>query len=268
MKDTLVFRKEWKDAMSGLPNEVRLEVYEAIIEYGTSGTLPSGLKQMAMLAFNFAKTALDRDREKYEDMKKKRSEAGKKHKGNQYKNGTSVPFDEQMEQNGTNGTVYVDDYDSVYVNKLSDESVIKCAPAPTHDEVVKTNDKHLEKFFNNSSAQMESLLMGLGMKPSDAASLKTIAKEIVNEWNITEQAHNDYNDFSRHLISTIKIKVQKDKSAGTAVSKSEELKRVAIMRDEENYERNRRYEEMRRNAVSYAEARKSPEYLRALNEAR
>lgn len=104
MKDTLVFRKEWKDAMSGLPNEVRLEVYEAIIEYGTSGTLPSGLKQMAMLAFNFAKTTLDKDREKYEDTRKKRSEAGKKHKGNQYKNGTSVPFDEQMEQNGTNGT--------------------------------------------------------------------------------------------------------------------------------------------------------------------
>ena len=97
-KDTFVFRKEWKDAISGLPDEVRLEIYEAIIEYGTTGK-SSGLKPMAMLAFNFAKATLDRDVERYEEVKKKRSDAGKKHKGNQYTNKM-----EQTEQNGTNGT--------------------------------------------------------------------------------------------------------------------------------------------------------------------
>ena len=97
-KDTFVFRKEWKDAISGLPDEVRLEIYEAIIEYGTTGK-SSDLKPMAMLAFNFAKATLDRDVERYEEVKKKRSDAGKKHKGNQYTNKM-----EQMEQNGTNGT--------------------------------------------------------------------------------------------------------------------------------------------------------------------
>ena len=94
-KDTFVFRKEWKDAISGLPDEVRLEIYEAIIEYGTTGK-SSDLKPMAMLAFNFAKATLDRDVERYEEVKKKRSDAGKKHKGNQYTN--------KMDQNGTNGT--------------------------------------------------------------------------------------------------------------------------------------------------------------------
>ena len=97
-KDTFVFRKEWKDAISGLPDEVRLEIYEAIIEYGTTGK-SSDLKPMAMLAFNFAKATLDRDVERYEEVKKKRSDAGKKHKGNQYTNKM-----EQTEQNGTNGT--------------------------------------------------------------------------------------------------------------------------------------------------------------------
>jgi hypothetical protein len=160
MKDTLVFRKEWKDAMSGLPNEVRLEVYEAIIEYGTSGTHPSGLKQMAMLAFNFAKTTLDKDREKYEDTRKKRSEAGKKHKGNQYKNGTSVPFDEQMEQNGTNGTVSVSVSDSVNVSDSVSVSVNNIAPPTDTDTVFdfcvfnfgsynKSDlEKSCKKFFN------------------------------------------------------------------------------------------------------------------------
>ena len=100
-KDTFVFRKEWKDAISGLPDEVRLEIYEAIIEYGTTGK-SSDLKPMAMLAFNFAKATLDRDVERYEEVKKKRSDAGKKHKGNQYTN--KMEQMEQTEQNGTNGT--------------------------------------------------------------------------------------------------------------------------------------------------------------------
>ena len=75
-KESFVFRGEWKEALSGLPGAVRLEVYEAIIEYGTSGTLPT-LKPMSMLAFNFMKTAIDRDKERYDEQTRKRSEAAR-----------------------------------------------------------------------------------------------------------------------------------------------------------------------------------------------
>ena len=85
-KDTFIFRKEWKDAISGLPNEVRLEIYEAIIEYGTSGKL-TDLKQLAKIAFNFAKVAIDKDAEKYAETISKRREAGKK--GNEKRWGES-----------------------------------------------------------------------------------------------------------------------------------------------------------------------------------
>lgn len=114
-KDSFVFRKEWKDAISGLPDEVRLEIYEAIIEYGTTGK-SSDLKPMAMLAFNFAKVVLDKDSERYEEIKKKRSDAGRKHEGNQYtgKKGTNV---QRMEQNGTNGT---NGTDNVYESSNED----------------------------------------------------------------------------------------------------------------------------------------------------
>lgn len=95
-----MFCKEWKDALSGYPDEVRLEFYEAIMEYGFSGKI-SNLKPMAKLAFNLAKAKLDKENERIEEVRKKRSEAGKKHKGNQYSNGTNVPT---LEQNGTNGT--------------------------------------------------------------------------------------------------------------------------------------------------------------------
>lgn len=113
-RDSFVFRKEWREAISNLPEDVRLEFYESVIEYGLTGEIPP-MGQMTTLAFNFVKYTLDRDAERYEDTKRKRSEAGKKHKGNQYTkkngtNGTNVPTLEQMEQNGTNGT------DSVYVS--------------------------------------------------------------------------------------------------------------------------------------------------------
>lgn len=121
-KDSFVFRKEWKDAISGLPDEVRLEIYEAIIEYGTTGK-SSDLKPMAMLAFNFAKATLSKDAERYEEKRKKRSDAGRKHKGNQYtrRKGTSVPNLEQNGTNGTNGTDNVCDCVDVYVYGSSNE---------------------------------------------------------------------------------------------------------------------------------------------------
>ena len=75
-KESFIFRGEWKEALSGLPGAVRLEVYEAIIEYGTSGTLPT-LKPMSMLAFNFMKTAIDRDKERYDEQTRRRSEAAR-----------------------------------------------------------------------------------------------------------------------------------------------------------------------------------------------
>ena len=76
-RDSFIFRKEWKDAISTLPGNVRLEIYEAIIEYSVSGEVPP-LSPMAELAFNFAKATLDKDSKKYEQICKKRSEAAKR----------------------------------------------------------------------------------------------------------------------------------------------------------------------------------------------
>lgn len=76
-RDSFVFRGEWKDALSGLSDSVRLEVYEAVIEYGCSGTLPT-LKPMAMLAFNFMRTAIDKDQERYDAVARERSERARR----------------------------------------------------------------------------------------------------------------------------------------------------------------------------------------------
>lgn len=98
-KYAFVFRKEWKEAISGLPDETRLEMYDAIIGYGIDGYIPE-LSSMGTFAFKLIKDAIDKDKGKYEDVLRARSEAGKKHRGNQYttKRGTNGITMEQMEQ--------------------------------------------------------------------------------------------------------------------------------------------------------------------------
>ncbi len=63
-RKTFVFYKEWRDAIKDLPNDVRLELYDSIMEYAFSGKI-EGLKPMASIAFNFIKPTIDRDTAKY-----------------------------------------------------------------------------------------------------------------------------------------------------------------------------------------------------------
>jgi hypothetical protein len=64
MKDSFVFYRDWKKAIEDLPNNIRLEIYECIIEYATTGSLQE-LKPLAKVAFNFIKTDIDRNTTKY-----------------------------------------------------------------------------------------------------------------------------------------------------------------------------------------------------------
>ncbi len=76
-RDSFVFHKEWVSAVRSLTATVRAEIYEAIIEYGISGTIPAGLGVQAKIAFGFVKERIDSDREKWEATIRARSDAGK-----------------------------------------------------------------------------------------------------------------------------------------------------------------------------------------------
>ena len=75
-RDSFVFRKEWYDAISGMPEKVRAEVYVAIVEYAFTGEAPK-LKSMAQMAFTFIKADLDKQAHNAK-VSRARSEAGKK----------------------------------------------------------------------------------------------------------------------------------------------------------------------------------------------
>lgn len=82
------------------------------------------------------------------------------------------------------------------------------APAAQTDD-----DKFLTKFFRKSNqANIEALMMNFRMKPDELPKLRQIASEVVAEWKMSEKHHNDYTDWSQHLIATMRIKLQNTKT--------------------------------------------------------
>lgn len=92
-KKSFVFNYEWQEVLKDYPAEVRLEVYDAIIEYAKSGTLFE-LKPLAKMAFSFIKLQIDYNNEKYEEIVEKRREAGRKGMQKRYaKSETNITSD-------------------------------------------------------------------------------------------------------------------------------------------------------------------------------
>ena len=123
-RESFIFHRDWYFAIKKRSSELRVEIYDAIMEKVFEGTQKE-LSDIASVIMDLISPQIDRDTEKWLDTREKRSLAGKKHKGNQYSkveqsgtNGTSVPTMEQMEHDGTNGTVSVSDNVSVDNNSV------------------------------------------------------------------------------------------------------------------------------------------------------
>ena len=90
-KKSFVFNCEWQEVLMEYPSEVRLEVYDAIIEYVASGKL-SELKPLAKMAFSFIKKEIDYNQKKYDEKLGKDKENGKKGGNPNFKKGKSNPY--------------------------------------------------------------------------------------------------------------------------------------------------------------------------------
>ncbi len=89
MRKNFVFNCDWQEVLKDFPAEVRLEVYDAIIEYAASGRL-SELKPLAKMAFSFMRKEIDANNAKYDETVKRRSEAGKKGMASRYGGGEAA----------------------------------------------------------------------------------------------------------------------------------------------------------------------------------
>lgn len=80
-RTSFTFHEEWRSAIQELPTTIRVEIYDAIIEYGLSGTIPTGMKPMVKIAFGFIKESIDKDTARYEAICRRNQENGRKSKG-------------------------------------------------------------------------------------------------------------------------------------------------------------------------------------------
>lgn len=103
-RKSFVFYEDWFKMISKQNESVRVKIYDAICMYVFEGKEPTD--PLILMAFELIKEKIERDRDKFERIREKRREAGKRHKGNQYTSGKMEQMEqmEQMFQNGTNGT--------------------------------------------------------------------------------------------------------------------------------------------------------------------
>lgn len=100
--NSFIFNLDWYAVLLEYPEEVRFEVYEAIMRYALSGTLAE-LKPLAKMAFSFIKKEMDYNREKYESTVEKRRAAVKsrweRQKAEQPSSDDSNPADDSSDTN-------------------------------------------------------------------------------------------------------------------------------------------------------------------------
>lgn len=130
------------------------------------------------------------------DAARKLSEAGKAGMRKRWaKNNTSDNNDTTSETNETNENT-----------TSSDEK-----PEQEKNSLPDVNDDFLSRFFRKTNQEnIEIILMNFGLKPDELEKLKELAREVVSEWKATDTSHNDYSDWSRHLVATMRIKLRKN----------------------------------------------------------
>lgn len=77
MKDSCIFYRDWFDGLQSLEPSVKAELLEGILLFALYGTEPE-LSPTAQSIFGFLRPKIERDGVKYEEIKEKRSEAGKR----------------------------------------------------------------------------------------------------------------------------------------------------------------------------------------------
>lgn len=78
VKKGFIFRAEWADLLSGVSDDVRLSLYDAMVAYALHGESVSFDSDIARVAFSFLRTMIDRDEAKSSHIRAVRSAAGKR----------------------------------------------------------------------------------------------------------------------------------------------------------------------------------------------
>lgn len=151
------------------------------------------------------------------ELSKKRSLSGglggkakKKEKQNKSKEGSKIESKEESKNKANAENEY--EYENEYIN--IDNKGVQGEKKETE------NRKFLTEFFSeNKRAQIETLCMQLFVSPEQ---LCKAAEGIIAEWELSETTHESFNDWAKHLINQLRIKIKvgngnsREQKAGTA----------------------------------------------------
>lgn len=208
-KKSFIFNVEWQEILLDYPAEVRLEVYDAIIEYVATGTL-SELKPMAKMAFSFIKKEIDYNTNKYNDIVAKRSEAGKKGMASRYvkgNTGNGVKITNVTNDNKTNKCCHDVTNVTVYDNDLKETSLSRSKEK--EEDFGKDVDKPLtdlrEELLSNQT-WIETLSMNNHIDESESRLyIEAYIRKLQNEGI----ARKSVSDAQKHFANWLRIELKR-----------------------------------------------------------
>lgn len=216
MRNGFMLFNDHYDCIRTLSAEQKGMLLDALFTYSITGNVPEDMDGTIMMAFNFMAKAMDVAFDKYEqaqverterdeEIRRKRSEAGKKHTGNQYTRAKEKEQArekmEQMEQNGTKWDI--NNKINIKYNNIaqSNTNVLECVNN-THAGT----QEDLARELIQDEIFAERTAMTLHATPEDVLIL---VNTFNNEQSIKQTAHADYNDYRRHAYDWIRIQIEK-----------------------------------------------------------
>lgn len=90
------------------------------------------------------------------------------------------------------------------------------APVAPQPPTSGSNGEWLKEFFaDNHSENLNLLCKNFGLPHANIKRLRTLAETVVAEWELSHTEHRDYSDWSRHLISAMRIKKRDSQNSST-----------------------------------------------------
>lgn len=199
------------------PPEVRLEVYDAIIEYVASGKL-SELKPLAKMAFSFIKKEIDYNQERYDEKVGTNKENGRRGGNPNFKKGKPNPYYRKNDTKITQDNPTLSDItqdnpinDNEYDNDIKETSLSggKEIPKYGRDVPMPLEECHAH-ILKNCSQWIETATMNMrqsGFKSLTPDSFKEFLSEFFVKLQNEGETEKPPSDAQRHFFNWLRIRL-------------------------------------------------------------
>lgn len=243
-RKSFVFFLEWADCLMELTAEERLNVYDALMQYVRTGEAPT-LSGASNIAFKFIMHDFQRADAQYQRRLRQRSEAGRKHRGNQYTQNTeettTAPSAEPAPEPQTEE---VQTADLQYSQPA--EPAPPANPAPTHvDEKREAFKSQLKPYLEQYGRETLNAFFGYWTEPTPDG--KRLRYELQPTWSTAHRLRAWKEREQAHAATATHTK---DNHAATA---QERERLYQQMLDRQMQELDRKKHEQKSKAITFQE---------------